>query len=131
MNVLADLILVIHFGFVLFVTGGLALIWLGAALRWQWVRGFWFRTAHLAAISFVALEALAGYACPLTVWEDGLRGTRPERSFVARWLHQLLFYEFPDSVFTIAYVLFACGVAITYWMIPPHRRKRAPDRNAL
>jgi hypothetical protein len=35
MALLADLVLLIHFGYVLFVVGGLALIWLGGALRWR------------------------------------------------------------------------------------------------
>jgi len=48
---LADVVLVVHFAFVLFVVGGLALIWIGGAAGWQWVRGFWFRAAHLAAIA--------------------------------------------------------------------------------
>jgi hypothetical protein len=67
---IADLILVVHFLFIVFVIGGFALICIGAALRWRWIRDIRFRIAHLAAIVFVALEALAGVMCPLTVWED-------------------------------------------------------------
>src|SRR5258706_1736093 len=93
---LADFILVIHFLFVLFVVGGLATIWIGAAAGWRWVRNFWFRIVHLAAISLVAAEALFGVVCPLTAWEDALRGRNPEASFIARWIHRVLFYEFPD-----------------------------------
>lgn len=119
-SLLADLILVLHFAFVLFIVGGLALIWTGAGLGWRWVRNLWFRLAHLAAILFVAAEALAGAWCPLTVWEDALRGTRAETSFIARWIHRILFYSFPESVFTIAYVLFALAVLATYWFVPPH-----------
>jgi len=44
---LADIVLVVHFAFVLFVVGGLVLIWIGVVLRWAWVRNFWFRVAHL------------------------------------------------------------------------------------
>ncbi len=55
---LADFIMIVHFAFVLFVVGGLALIWAGAGLGWRWVRNLWFRVAHLAAILFVAGEAL-------------------------------------------------------------------------
>ena len=38
MTWLADLILIAHFAFVLFVVGGLALIWIGAVAGWRWVR---------------------------------------------------------------------------------------------
>ncbi|MCW5605480.1 MAG: DUF2784 domain-containing protein [Burkholderiales bacterium] len=116
---LADFILVVHFAFVLFVVGGFVLIWIGAACGWRWVRNFWFRMAHLAAIVFVAGEALAGVWCPLTVWEDALRGTTQDKSFVARWIHRVLYWDFPDWVFTVAYVLFALAVAATFWLVRP------------
>lgn len=119
---LADLVLVAHFAFVLFVVGSLPLIWLGAAAGWRWVRHFGFRLAHLAAILIVSAEAVAGIWCPLTLWEDALRGTTPEKSFVARWVHALLFYDLPPAVFTMAYLLFAGLVALTWWRLPPHRR---------
>lgn len=121
---LADLILLVHFAFVLFIVGGLALIWMGAALGWRWVRNFWFRVAHLAAIVFVTGEALAGVWCPLTVWEDMLRGGVPgETSFIARWIHRILFYSFPEWVFTVAYVVFALIVAATWWLVRPGKHK--------
>lgn len=123
MHWLADFILVIHGAFVLFVVGGLALIWTGAARGWHWVRNFRFRVAHLAAISFVALEALLGMVCPLTAWEDALRGAPVATSFIARWLHRLLFYSFPDWVFTSTYVAFALLVAASWWRVPPQRSR--------
>jgi hypothetical protein len=79
---LADLVLIVHFAFVIFVTGGLALIWIGAVAGWQWVRNFWFRVAHLGAIVFVAGEALAGVWCPLTIWEAQFRGAMDPQAHV-------------------------------------------------
>jgi hypothetical protein len=116
---LADAILVLHFAFVLFVVGGLGMIWIGAAAGWRWVRNLWFRVAHLAAIAYVAGEALLGIWCPLTVWEDALRGRHEEKSFVARWIHRVLFYDLPEAVFTAAYVLFAIAVAGTWYFVRP------------
>jgi len=118
---LADLVLLVHFAFVLFVVGGLALIWIGAAAGWSWVRNFWFRVAHLAAIVFVAGEALVGVWCPLTLWEDALRGVQGEKGFVARWIHRLMFYDVPGWMFTIAYVLFALVVALSWRLVRPTR----------
>lgn len=125
---LADLILLTHFAFVLFVVLGLPAVWIGAALGWRWVRNFWFRLAHLAAIVFVAAEALIGVACPLTEWEDMLRGGRAvEASFMQRWVSRLLYHDFPEWVFTAAYVTFAAAVAATFWWIRPenpfHKRR--------
>ena len=128
-TLLADSILVVHFAFVLFVVGGFALIVAGAALGWRWIRNRAFRYAHLAAITFVAAEAIAGVTCPLTVWEDLLRRARPDSpSFVARWVSRLLYYDLPEWVFTTSYVVFAIAVAVTLWLAPPHR---APARNKL
>jgi hypothetical protein len=121
---LADLILVIHFAFVLFVVGGLPLVWVGAALDWRWIRDRRLRLAHVAAIVFVAAEAVIGVMCPLTVWEDALRGVREEKSFVARWLHRLMYYEWPEWVFITLYVAFALAVVATWRLVPPDRRGR-------
>ena len=123
-NAAADAVLLVHFAFVLFVTGGLAAIWLGAAFHWRWVRNRTFRALHLAAICFVAAEAIAGVACPLTLWEDALRGRDTEMGFVARWVRSVLFYELPEWVFTAAYVLFAAVVIVTFRFVPPRRRAR-------
>src|SRR4051812_26075428 len=106
MQLLADIILIVHFAFVAFVVGGLLAIWTGAALGWHWVRNRWLRRLHLAAICIVAAEAVAGIACPLTVWEDALRGNTTGPGFVARWLHLVLFYDLPNWVFTLAYLVF-------------------------
>ena len=116
---LADLVLIAHFAFVLFVVGGLALIWIGAAAGWQWVRNLWFRVAHLAAIVFVAGEAIAGVWCPLTLWEAQLRGAQAEKNFVAQWIHWVLFYELPEWAFTAAYVLFALVVVASWRFVRP------------
>ena len=116
---LADFVRVAHFLFVLFVVGGLALTWIGAIADWRWVRNWWFRVAHLIAICIVATLALLRIACPLTVWEAALRGTRADDSFVARWTHRVLFYSFPEWAFTSAYVLFALLVAATWWRVRP------------
>lgn len=122
MGWLADVILVVHCAFVLFVTGGLLCIWIGAAARWRWVRNFRFRIAHLVAICGVALEALLGITCPLTEWEDALRGVPATTGFVAKWLHRLLYYSFPEWAFTAAYASCAVLVAATWLWVRPARR---------
>lgn len=123
-TIAADAILVTHFLFVGFVVGGLVITWVGAALGWIWVRNLWFRVTHLAAILFVAAESLAGVWCPLTVWEDALRGSREDMSFVARWIHRLMFYSFPEWVFTLLYVTFTAIVVLTLWLVPPRGLRR-------
>jgi len=117
---LADAILVVHFMFVMFVTGGFALILAGGALHWSWVRNRIFRSLHLGAIAVVAAEAIAGIACPLTVWEDALRRSNPQgTSFVGRWVARILYYDLPEWVFALAYAVFGLAVALVWRLIPP------------
>jgi hypothetical protein len=119
---LADVLLVAHFAIAAFIVGGLILVWVGAALDWRWVRNRWFRYLHLAAIGYVAAEALLGVACPLTVWEDLLRGGLRPESFVARWVQRLLYYRAPEWVFSAAYVAWTLATLLTLWLVPPRRR---------
>ena len=119
---IADILLAVHFAIAIFIVGGLLAVWAGAALKWQWIANPVFRYLHLAAIVFVAAEALLGIACPLTVWEDLLRGgVRPE-SFVARWVHALLYYRAPEWVFTAGYVFWTLATLLTLWLVPPRRK---------
>jgi Protein of Unknown function (DUF2784) len=119
---LADAVLIVHVLFVLFVVGGFALILAGAG-RWSWIRNRTFRISHVAAIVFVAAEALLGVTCPLTRWEDTLRATgHDERSFIGRWLAWLLYYDLPEWVFALAYAAFALAVIGCWWVVPPRAR---------
>ncbi|HEX9743025.1 MAG TPA: DUF2784 domain-containing protein [Nitrospiraceae bacterium] len=123
MTLLADMVLIAHFLFVAFVVGGLAVIWIGAALRWTWIRNFWFRAAHLVAIGFVVAESLVGILCPLTVLEDALRqGGGPQSGFIQRWVSRLLYYDLPEQIFTVVYVVFGLIVLLTFIYIRPDRR---------
>lgn len=124
-TLLADALLVFHFAFVLFVVLSLPLVWIGAAAGWSWIRNRRFRLAHLAAIVFVAAESVLGMMCPLTVWEDVLRGRESGPGFVARSIHRVMYYPLPEWTFAIAYLAFAALVAWTYYRIPPYRR--GPD----
>lgn len=121
MRWLADAVLIVHLLFVAFVVGGVAFIWIGAMCGWQVVRNFPFRVLHLAAILFVFAETLIGVACPLTVWEDQLRGRAADSGLVARWLQRILYYDFPGWVFLTLYLVFALAVAASFVLIPPSR----------
>jgi hypothetical protein len=127
---LADLVVVLHAAYVAFVILGLAAVWVGILLRWDWVRNFWFRAVHLAAILFVCLEAIAGIVCPLTTLESYLRErsgeVRYSGDFIGYWAHELLFVDAPQWVLTICYIAFGLVVAATFVFAPP----RWPWRHA-
>lgn len=123
-RVLADLIVVVHALFVAFVVLGLGVILIGVALHWGWVRNFWFRLAHLAAIGFVVLEAAVGMVCPLTAWESRLRlaaGQEPyPGDFIGYWAHRLIFYEAEPWVFTAVHSVFGLAVLAAFLLAPPN-----------
>ncbi len=122
---LADLIVIVHFLFVLFVVAAVPLVYLGAALHWSWIRRPAWRALHLGAIVLIVAESLLGIACPLTVWEDSLRGQHPAAGFIERWFDRLLFYHAPTWVFTVAYVAFAVLVFVTWFAVPPKWQPRS------
>ncbi len=123
---LADLVLGLHAGFILFVIGGQAFIVAGWALGWAWPRHRWFRLLHLLAIGYVVLEAWLGVICPLTALENILRASSGvatyEHGFIHDWLHRLIFYTAPGWVFTLIYTVFA-GFVAWMWVAYPPRRK--------
>lgn len=129
---LANTVLVLHVGVVLFVVGGLLLIVLGHWRRrrrpgtWRCVDAWWFRLAHLAAIGVVVAESWYGVVCPLTTLEAWLRVRAGApvyggSGFVEHWLQRLLYYDAPAWVFTLGYTLFALLVVWAWWRFPPRR----------
>jgi Protein of Unknown function (DUF2784) len=86
---LADLILCVHLGFVLFVIFGGLLV-----LRWRWI--VWL---HLPAAAWGAVVEFTGWICPLTPLENWLREQGGETTyagdFIARYLQPILY---PDAL---------------------------------
>lgn len=125
--ILADLILVTHSLFVVFVILGLLVILPGKIRNWRWVRNWRFRMAHLLAIGIVVAESWLGLICPLTEWENRTReaagGTGYSSSFIQHWLHEILFYDFAPWVFTVAYTVFGILVIVAWWLVPPERTR--------
>ncbi|KAA0999319.1 DUF2784 domain-containing protein [Paraburkholderia panacisoli] len=118
---LANAVLIVHALLAFFIVCGLVAIWTGAGLGWDWIRDRLFRLAHLLAIVIVSTLSLVGIACPLTVLEDWLRtGSLEQQGFIQRWVSRLLYYDLPAWVFTLAYVVFALLVLLTWRLIPPH-----------
>jgi hypothetical protein len=131
-SLLADLIVTFHFLYVVFAVGGQLAIMTGWFFKWQFVRQPIFRIFHLAAVSFVALEAVIGMICPLTEWEYNLRqlaGQSVDRdlSFVARLMRMLIFYDFPSWVFTFMHIFFGLLVILIFVFVPPqfHKKERS------
>jgi hypothetical protein len=129
----ADLVAVIHAAYIAFVLFGFIAIIFGVVMGWRWVRNVYFRSAHLAAILLVCVESLVGVTCPLTIFEDRLRVLGGDSaypgSFVGSILDRLIFYDFPQWLFTLVYLSFGALVLLTFVLAPPRmgRRRRQVD----
>ena len=123
--IVADIILLIHVLFVIFVVFGLLLILAGKIFAWGWVHNFSFRITHLVAIGVVVLQSWLGLICPLTVWEMDLRARAGdsvyEGSFIAYWMQSLLYYRAEEWVFILLYTLFAVLVVASWYWVRPKR----------
>ena len=123
----ADALVFLHLIYLAFTVGGEAAVLVGAAAGWRWVRNRLFRLLHLAAVLFVAFEALLGMWCPLTLWEYRLRrlagqGGEEDISFVGRLIRDILFWEFPSRFFLFLYLGFGLLVLGSFLLIPPVKR---------
>jgi hypothetical protein len=137
---LANLVLITHIAFVLFVVGGQILIFVGgipqlrnAQHPWQWVGKAGFRYLHLAAILYVVIESWLGVMCPLTVIEQWLRQaagqTTYQGDFIAYYLSDFLFFNAPAWVFTCAYSVFGGLVILSFFLIPIKKSASTKDVN--
>lgn len=115
----ADLVLVVHFAFVLFVA-------LGALLLLKWPRVAW---VHLPAAAWGIAIEFAGWICPLTPLENRLRELAGQSTyrgdFIARYLMAFLYPEGLTRETQIALGLAALiGNAAIYFAVW-RRRSRA------
>jgi len=118
---LANAIFGFHLVIIAFNVAGLAVIPLGAYLRWHIVRIAWLRLLHLALLAIVAVQALAGRACILTIWQNQLNGNRtaPE-PLIMHWLNGLIYWNLPIWVFAVLYsavflYVLALSVFVPFW----------------
>lgn len=120
----ADIVLLLHVLFVVFVVIGLLLIFIGKAGKWSWVRNPWFRLSHLLAISVIVGQSWLNIICPLTTLEMALRSRAGDStytgSFIAHWLDSLLYYQAPLWVFMVIYTVFGVIVAGSWFWVKPH-----------
>ena len=123
---LGGLVLAAHLAVIGFNLFGLAAIPLGAWRGWSFVRVRWWRLLHLASLAVVALQALLGRACFLTIWQDELSGGATGDPLIMRVVNDLIYWPLPIWVFTAAYIaVFAYVLAM--WRLVPPRPSRRPS----
>ena len=121
-QLLADLVLALHFVVAALVVIYPLLVVCGALCRHPWLAGWGVRIAHGAIVALVVLQAWLGQACPLTILEGWLRvqasGEAYQAGFVEYWLGRILFHEAPAWVFIAGYSGFGALVAMMWWRWP-------------
>ena len=109
---LADLVLVVHLAFVVFVLCGGLLI-----LKWRWIA--WL---HLPAAVWGAVVEFTGWICPLTPLENWLREQDGEITYSSDFIAQyLLPVLYPGDLTRGLQLLLGTGVvvlnAVMYWWL--------------
>ena len=121
---LADLILCLHVGFVLFVIFGGLLV-----LRWQWIA--WL---HLPAAVWGAVVEFTGWICPLTPLENWLRveggEVSDEQDFTVRYLLPILY---PEDLtrglqLLLGTVVVVLNAAVYWWLWQTQARGASRNR---
>jgi hypothetical protein len=100
-RVAADLVVGLHFAFILFVM-------LGGFLAWRWRRAAW---VHLPVAAWGALIEFAGWICPLTPLENSLRRAAGDAGYAGGFIeHYVIPVVYPSGLTPAIQV--ALGVAV-------------------
>jgi hypothetical protein len=118
---LGEGILAAHVAIIGFNLFGLIAIPLGAWLRWAFVHGRVWRLLHLASLGVVALQAVLGRACFLTVWEADVVADPSHAPLILRWVNGLIFWPLPMWAFNAVYIALFLYVLALLWLVPPGR----------
>jgi hypothetical protein len=104
-RVLVEAVVVLHFAFLAFVV-------LGGFLAWRW-RGVIY--AHLAAAVWAILSLTIDLTCPLTVWENDLRGLAGmpllETGFIDHYIDGVWY---PQSATTLVQLVLGATVLVSW-----------------
>jgi hypothetical protein len=104
-QLLAELVMLLHFGFLAYVA-------LGGFLAWRWP---WLAVPHAVAAVWGALNATVGIPCPLTAWEEAARRRAGEeglpRGFIDTYLTGVVYPE--EHLITMQLLLAA--LVLTSW----------------
>lgn len=120
-SILADIVMFVHFLFIVFATVGAILI-----LRWPW-----FIFLHIPAAVWAALIMFMGWICPLTPLENRLRIMAGEAGYSGGFIDQYLMpVIYPAGLTREIQIWLGLGVILlnilVYGLVFIRRRKRNP-----
>jgi hypothetical protein len=104
-RLLADVVVVIHLAYLVFIP-------VGGFLAWRWRRLI---PVHLAAVGVGLLSITVGFECPLTTWEKSLRRAGGETPYSGGFIdHYLTGRLFPHGLDTVVQLAIALAVVSAY-----------------
>jgi hypothetical protein len=112
---LADLVLLAHLGFILFVVLG------GVAVRWR----RWMAAVHLPCAVYGAAVECGGWICPLTPLENRLRALGGEQGYSGGFVeHYVVPVVYPEALSpavgaALAIALVGVNLAVYAWALRP------------
>ena len=127
-KILADIIVIVHLFWILFMLIGFLLTLCGLFRR-EFLDRWLFRTIHLFGIAYVSLLAIMGKYCPLTLWENTLRAkydpslTYPG-SFMIHYVERLVYPDINPLIIRIPTTFIAVFTVIVFILRPPRRIRK-------
>ena len=119
----AEAILWVHLVVIAFNVFGLVAIPMGAWSGRKFVRVFWWRALHLGLLGIVALQAVLGRACFLTIWEVELLRRAGEAAsnepLLQDWVRWVIYWSLPLWIFAAIYVAVCLYALLLWWLVPP------------
>jgi Protein of Unknown function (DUF2784) len=104
-RILADVVMVLHLAFIVFVA-------IGSLLVLKWRRLVW---PHLAVVAWAAAIVSIGFTCPLTPVEKHLRERAGSSSYEGGFIdHYLDGLVYPGGMTTLARLMVAVLIAVGY-----------------
>ena len=117
-RVLADVVLLFHLAFILFVV-------LGSLLVWRFPRLLWL---HLPAVMWAGVIEISGHVCPLTPLENRLRRLGGEAGyhggFVEHYLLPIIYPQALSREMQVGLGIAAIVINVVAYTVLHHRMKR-------
>ena len=120
-RLLADVVVVIHLGFIVFVA-------VGALLAWRWPGAL---VLHVPSVAWALASVTVGLTCPLTVVETFLRGRAGEGyggGFVDHYVEGVVY---PERLTPLLRALAAVAIVVGYAGLLRRRRRTAGSLPAV
>jgi hypothetical protein len=111
-KILADLSVLIHFFWILFLVFGLIFALRRSKIAW----------VHLGGLLLSLLLNLLGWYCPLTYLENYLRGPIPDGGtysgpFIVHYLELIIYPDLPERTIRTGEILFVCLNLVVYGVL--------------